>query len=184
MSELEKINPYQATVALADDSLDRSIDDQEPATLTRTALRWFGICSFSALPSFFIAASQSSPLFALILGISVFACGYTALDYYTATSRFRKNRRVSRTLRITYGTRIVITILFPIAVWLDIMCGIASITIADWLFGGGQIEVIESFGGAFFTTILQGLVMNLVLAIYAILVYAIQTLFAPFSAAS
>lgn len=182
MSELEDINPYQPVVEIADEVTPVPSEDRQPASLSRTALRWFGICGFSALPSFFIAV-QSSPIAALILGIVVFACGYTALDYNTAKMRFRQDRRVVRTLKITYGTRIVITVLFPIAVWLDMLCGIASITISNTLFGGGQM-VIETFGGALFTTLVQGLMMNLVLALYALLIHAIQTLYASVSMAS
>ncbi|MEO1526798.1 MAG: hypothetical protein AAFX06_15285 [Planctomycetota bacterium] len=76
-------------------------------------------------------------------------------------------------LKITYGTRIAITILFPVALYLDLICGVVSMSISENVFQ----RSIETFHVAFLTTILQGLVMNAVLAVYGLLVHGIQFVF-------
>ena len=133
-----------------------------------------GICGISAIPSFVIAYSQAnSPALALLTGVALFAIGYTALDYSTAKTAIRRNKTFSRTLKITYGTRILITVLFPVALYLDVICGFFSVAASEFLFGSNN-AALETFVGVVFTVILQGIAMNIVLACYALVVHLIQ----------
>lgn len=178
MSDSEPLNPYRASTLVSEqDALaagDGRVGEDGPVSLGRTAIRWFLICGISAIPSFVIAYSQAnSPALALLTGVALFAIGYTALDYSTAKTAIRRNKTFSRTLKITYGTRILITIFFPVAFYLDVICGFFSVAASEFLFGSNN-AALETFVGVVFTVILQGIAMNIVLACYALVVHLIQ----------
>ncbi len=112
----------------------------------------------------------------MVLGILIFVAGYTWLDYSTAKLAWRRNRRLRRTLRIAYGTRIAISILFPLGGTLDVICGLISMQLTAPFTG---LEAAEGPGGFFsilLITLVQGCVLNLVLGSYALLVYGVQVL--------
>lgn len=112
----------------------------------------------------------------MLTGVLIFAVGYTYLDYATVLTPLRQNRMISITLRVVYGTRIVITIIFPLACSLDLMCGLFSTGFTEVLFGN---TAIRTFLGALFTTLVQGVLMNLVLGVYALLIMGLVILFSP-----
>lgn len=149
--------------------------DSLPVTsLRRIAVRWFTICGISSVPSFCAGfAIASSPTIGMVAGIVVFALCYTALDRATVETTFRRNRMVSRTLKFTYGTRVAITVVFPVGFSLDLYCGIVSTSATRLLFGSEEVA-LESIFGAFVTTLIQGCVLNFVLAIYAVGIFLAQ----------
>ncbi len=178
MSEESKINPYQVSSGVVETTFtDLANSPSEPipkASLLRTAVRWFFVCGISCIPSFTIGLGiASSPPLAMVMGVILFAVGYTALDYATAGSPVRQNSEVSRTLKIAYGTRIAITIIFPVGLYLDMMCGILSVSAMEFLLGSQQLA-LESFAGALITTLAQGITLNGLLALYALLVHGAQ----------
>jgi len=156
--------------------------DTEAPQLLRIAARWFLICGISAVPSFYLGPNQSlATSMAMVVGVVIFALGYCVVDYLTANAEFRRDRNIIRTLKISYATRIALTILFPVGIFLDMMCGMISVPLAGFLFSPfeqGEANfgppVLDSFLGIVVTTIMQGLVLNVVLGIYAVLVYMIQ----------
>ncbi len=161
-------------------------DRPEPASFMRTAIRWLIVCSISAVPSFFFGlAVTNGQIAAMVLGILIFAIGYTLLDFGTAEWRFRRNPVTRRTMKITYGTRIAISIIFPVGAAIDLCCGVLSVGLTEMITGGGlRLAERDSGAGTFasflatvFTTIVQGLVMNAVMAVYALIVHAIQLAF-------
>jgi hypothetical protein len=183
VSEFEPvINPYAPSAVVENDPLpDPGSPAQEmdpPASLARTALRWLIVCGLSAMPSFFWGFAITNGRFAgMILGIMVFVVGYTLLDYRTASRPFRQRKTIRRTLRIAYGTRIAISILFPLGMYLDLICGMLSISVTQSVMG---FEFSDSgpasFGASFVTTLVQGIVLNLVLGMYAAVVFTVQLL--------
>jgi hypothetical protein len=179
-------NPY-APSAIVDDAAaderwdrvaaanDHDSDAETPRlTLTRTALRWLFVCAVSAVPSFVYGyLVTNGRIGGMVSGILIFAAGYTLLDYRTASHPWRQMREVRRTLRIAYGTRIAVSIIFPIGGFLDLVCGFVTISMMSPLVGGGY-EDDFGFFASLITTLVQGCVLNLVLGSFALLVHLIQ----------
>ena len=180
MDDEQEINPYlparETEVDRGEWESDREKTPIPRASLGWTAIRWIFVCVLSALPSFVLGLTVAqNEIAAMVLGILIFTIGYTVLDYGTASSRFRQNRKVSRTLRIAYGTRVAISILFPLAFYLDLFCGVITLTLTQRFTGVDAIyDDIDGFFGTLLTTLVQGLVLNLVLGVYALIVHAIQ----------
>ncbi|MGI9474249.1 MAG: hypothetical protein ACR2NZ_22095 [Rubripirellula sp.] len=182
----QTINPYSPSAELElGTAAPGPVQDEGPnlpasRSLLRTSIRWFVVCVISALPSFVVGmAISQNQIAAMVIGILIFAFGYTWADYATAKMPFRQNRRVSRTLKIAYGTRIAVSIIYPIGLFLDMFCGMLSVSLTQvvsdvQLRDGGAM----GFAATLFTTLVQGVVLNVVLAVYASLVYAIQWLVA------
>ena len=174
-------NPYAPTAlsASVQDELTRELADAKneeyvPSSLQWTAFRWFAICSLCAVPSFLVGWQITNARYdAMLTGIFIFSVGYTALDYGTARQSWRRQRLIRRTLRTMYGTRIAITILFPIGYTLDLLCGSFSIQLTEAI-AGAEFRTDDSrfhaFDTVLLTTLIQGCVMNLVVAAYGLLI--------------
>jgi hypothetical protein len=146
------------------------------ASLARIVRCWLFVCSLSAIPSFFFGFGVSNGQVAgMILGILIFVIAYTILDYTTASRPFRRNRQVRRTLKIAYGTRIAISIIFPLGAYVDIFCGFLSIGLIQSV-SGFEFRSSEgmSFGATLLTTLVQGVLLNIALACYAMVVHGVQ----------
>jgi hypothetical protein len=174
-------NPYAPSAELETSQgilppADHTTDPVKRASLFWTFVRWFVVCTISAVPSFVVGVGlATNQIAAMLLGIAMFIVGYTVLDYATAETKVRRNTRVSRTLKIAYGTRIAISIIFPIAMFLDMICGMVSLTLTQSLLLFDQFEQGQmGFWATLITTIVQGFVLNAVIAVYAILIHLIQ----------
>ncbi len=182
MAEIEpSLNPYAPTTAVDNDPYvdpaAPAADEEIPASLRRTALRWLVVCGISAAPSFvFGLAITGGQVAGMLTGILLFVIGYTLLDYRTASLPIRRKRTVRRTLKITYGTRIAISILFPIGAYLDTICGILSVGLTQSITGFELRSASGEMGyfAATFTTLVQGALLNVVLGCYALMVHGIQ----------
>ena len=157
---------------------------RQPLPVWRIAIRWTFVCVLSAIPSFLLGmtVTNNQQIAAMVTGIAIFCVLYTWLDWRTASSAWRHRKSVKWTLGITYGTRVLISVAVPIGGMLDFLCGIASTTLASKLTGfqfepSGTPSNISGFGESFFpvllTTLIQGGLMNVVLAFYGIVVFGI-----------
>ncbi len=110
----------------------------------------------------------------MVIGVLIFVIGYSALEF-TKTIQQKMADPVSRRAAwIAYGTRVAISILF-IGVYLDIFCGAFAIGISSSVSGfqgslgrisrGDVPASIECFQ-FMVTTIVQGVLLNLVLFAY------------------
>ncbi|MAI70661.1 MAG: hypothetical protein CMM01_07095 [Rhodopirellula sp.] len=159
------------------EALKPAIGTEKPRSLPWIACRWLLVCSVSAVPSFYLGVGVSDgQIAAMGLGVLFFAVGYTFLDCKTATRPIRQIRLVSITLRLVYATRMIITVLFPIGLFVDMFCGILSVGCTESIFGS---SVIKTFPGALFTTLVQGVILNVVLVLYGLLVVGAVMLFVP-----
>ncbi|MDA7492853.1 hypothetical protein N8510_02015 [bacterium] len=159
------------------DALSGEIESRKPVSLGGISFRWLLVCSVSALPSFYMGAGISDgQIAAMVLGVLVFASGYTVLDYQTAHTRIRQYRLTRTTLRVVYVTRMLLTLLFPVGMFVDGLCGALSLGLAENLFGS---LAVKTFSGAFLTTLTQGAILNFILALYGLLVVGVIMLFAP-----
>jgi hypothetical protein len=106
--------------------------------------------------------------------VAIFIVAYTLV---TGTRPFRtigSKPRLRRTFRIGYGTRLVISIIFPIGMQLDMLCGLLSTGAVAQL-----VENPESFAGILTTTLVQGAVLNVLLLLYMSAVYGVVRLVMP-----
>ena len=159
------------------EALKPAIGTEKPRSLPWIACRWLLVCSVSAVPSFYLGTEVSKGQFAaMVLGVLIFAVGYTFLDCKTALRPIRQKRLVSITLRLVYATRMLITVLFPVGLFVDMFCGILSVGCTEVIFGS---SAIRTFPGALFTTLVQGVILNVVLALYGLLVVGVVMLCAP-----
>jgi hypothetical protein len=147
---------------------------------------WTFVCILSAAPSFFMGGmihSKPSQIAAMATGVLLFIVAYTLIGSSKWAKRARRNRVFRRTVQIGYGTRIAISVIFPVSFILDGLLGGISISATDSLFSieppvrwypndGNNIGFVP----VFFTTILQGCLLNVVLLIYMSLVYGIARL--------
>ena len=85
---------------------------------------------------------------------------------------------LKRTVFIGYGIRLLISIVFPIGMMVDMFPGIFSVGAANLVApsGGVQDAAINSFTGTVVATIVQGILLNLVLLGFMLLVHGIQLL--------
>ncbi len=93
-----------------------------------------------------------------------------------------------RTTWIGYGTRIAASIIFPVGMLVDSICGIFSVGVNRWFFGGFPSfhEHAEVTGGEhsivfiqyLTTTVTQGLLLNIALTGYMLFVFGICHIFA------
>lgn len=168
--------PPESEPELAD-AFKPAVTAKKSHSLGWIATRWLVVCAVSAVPSFYLGTEVSKGQFAaMTLGILIFAAIYIFLDCKTSGLPFRQNRLCVITLRMVYVTRMVITVIFPIAMFVDLICGLTSVACTETIFGS---RAIQTFPGALFTTLLQGVMLNLVLAIYGLFVIGLVMLFAP-----
>ena len=62
----------------------------------------------------------------MAFGMLIFIAGYVATDRYTFYWQFRRRLAVRLSLFITYLIRIVASVIFPIALYADIVCAMIS----------------------------------------------------------
>ena len=144
-------------------------------TLWGTLLRWIVICSVSAAPSFWLGYQSiaESQILAMLSGVLVFIVFYTALDYGTRHWTIRKNPWVRGSLAFGYTTRFFVSFIPPVFLWTDGWIGMYSIRLVEFLLGVPEPMQFEQvnpgdigFYQVFLTTIVQGLFLNVILAIW------------------
>lgn len=119
----------------------------------------------------------------MIAGIVVFIVLYVLVERTQRVQRILSWRFARRTAWIGYGTRIAASIIFPIGMFPDVFCGMFSLGFSGWLFGGNTMMALrseqttfdESYAMVFtefmLTTIVQGVLLNVVLFGYMIFVF-------------
>jgi hypothetical protein len=143
-----------------------------PADITRRALLWTLLCGISAAPSFIWAARGFNRL-AMILGVVIFITLYTLTTSTPAFLRFREKPFIRRTLYIGYGTRILISVIFPVGMAADLIPGLISISVVHTILG----SMSEGFVATLLITIVHGTILNFLLTIYMFIVWGFQRLF-------
>ena len=141
-------------------------------------LFWSMICWVSAGPSFFfgygVTPKGPAAILAMALGVVIFSVAYALITGTELVARIRRRRVLRYTLRVGYGTRVGLSVLFPIGMYVDVICGMLSYGLVDEVLG-----TTETFGAILVTTLIQGVVLNIVLAIYMLPVAGILKLAVP-----
>jgi hypothetical protein len=182
------LNPY-APSASVDDCRDESLPnvpwrDQKPPPplLAKLCLRWTLVCLIAAAPSFIIAysAQQHAPV-AMLLGILCFIVAYVWLDYHTHYQVWRRHPFVRRMLVFGYGTRVAISLVFPVGSAVDLVSGMMAYSVVGMIFNPNSPEGIEkqavSFGVTFLLTMVQGAILNIILAAWCLVCSVIVLFF-------
>ncbi|QEG24628.1 hypothetical protein [Mariniblastus fucicola] len=175
-----------------------AIPDFDPDTeirefhLGKSLVRWLVICIVSAAPSFFwgmaLADDYAIQSVAMLLGILTFVALYVFIESREWTRRKLTNRSIRLAVNIGYISRIVISVIYPVAMILDMICGMFSVGLVSELFGYGfgletryeETEIVAwpyMLVWFYFTTLVQGVFLNIVLGGYTMLVYAFALLF-------
>lgn len=181
----DESNPFAPPASLAV-SPRRRISPPAPREFRSWPLSlaiWTLVCLLSAGPSFYwgfgtIARGQ---LAAMLLGVCLFIVAYTLGDQCTQRQRWRQLRSIALTLRVGYLTRIVISLIFPIGLMIDVLCGLFSVSIVQglmpFLFEAGDQEGVyheqAGFLGTLLVTLVQGVILNLLLFFYMLVVLGI-----------
>jgi hypothetical protein len=153
----------------------------------KSLLLWSLVCTVSATPSFFwgVLTIATAQALAMLTGVAIFVGLYTAGDQWTQQARWRRNRPLRLSLKIGYITRLAISVIFPVGGFIDMFCGIFSISVAEFVTNsnmvwGHGVEQGGALGAGFvftlITTLIQGAVLNVILFAYVLLVWGIVIL--------
>lgn len=154
-------------------------------TLLRSSITWLAVCFIAATPSFYWGWMTVAPnqAVAMVTGVLIFVAIYIAADQTRLATKLRSNRAARISLRITYGLRIAASVIFPVGMIPDMFCGMLSISLVGQLAQlngatGDSFESMDSvgFGACLAITLVQGVLLNLVLAGFGILIFGITTL--------
>ena len=182
----DPINPYApATPTIEGESVGSdptpSVTGTTPS-LNRLILRWTIVCSIAAGPSFFIGYDVSKQrISAMSLGVILFIAIYVLVDLYTRRWQWRQNVIARRILIFCYATRIAISVIFPIGMMVDIFAGLVSVTIIGESsivnHNDGGVALPMSFATTLMLTMVQGFVLNLVLAVWGLIAFLVVLAF-------
>ncbi len=152
-------------------------------------VKWFIVCIISAGPSFFWAmALHRGPeqILAIATGILLFIVIYTAIGSSSRMQLARRNKALRVTMRIGYGTRIVLSIIVPVGLFVDLCFGMVATSIIGGVTSGQftpeayeRSSTTHGFVKVLATTILQGVLLNLALLAYMAIVYWVLKFFLP-----
>jgi len=190
--EQQTPNPFASpAVAVAS-----AIPDFDPDTEIRefnfgkSLAKWLLICFVCAAPSFYFGLVLGRSYFiqsaAMVMGILTYVALYVYVESLAWTRRRLMDRSLRLAVKIGYITRIVVSVLFPVGMFLDIFCGMLSVSATSAIFGvefGPMRTEMADVGAPFvffwfyLTTLVQGTLMNIVLGAYTLIVYAIALLF-------
>lgn len=188
-SATSQANPFEAPAAI-EGEVEAILQEEtkEVAPLSKLFWKWAFVCGVSATPSFIVAMSFEPDWPAkaggMVTGILLFVLSYVYAERTKFIQDLLKKPFVRTTAWIGYGTRIFITVVFPIGFFVDMFCGMLSVglsqAITGMVFGfdsgdGGSSSAssISSFSWFFLTTVIQGMVLNIVLFAYMLLVWLI-----------
>ena len=137
------------------------------------------MCGLSAAPSFFWGCTlhhATEHISAMLCGVGVFVLLYTALECSSVYRQLIDAPHVRRTLLIGYGTRLLMSLLFPVGLTLDMFLGVIAVSLVETAMSipYGSDASRLTFAVVFVTTLVQGVLLNLVLVAYMALIFAVQ----------
>lgn len=110
--------------------------------------------------------------------IILFIVGYSIVETQPVVRRLMQDPRKRLAARITYGIRMAISIIFPIGLGIDMFIGLASIMLVSPFFqsqaGFGEDG---SFLMHFVTTIVDGILMNILVLLVMAPIFGLCVLF-------
>ena len=140
-------------------------------------MRWLGVwllvCSAAAAPSFYIAAENGFDRGAMVVGVLCFAFLYTAASGTRAfAGRYARDAALRTTMYLGYGIRCGLALAFPVSWMVDMVPGMIS----TGLIGSTELPP-KAFAATLLTTLVQGVLLNLILAFFMAVAYPIVRAF-------
>ena len=178
-------NPYAAPFSAAPTALPNEQHPLPPPQPARVIAKWLIVCVVAAAPSFFFGGGlgqwRAPEVLGMIAGVLIFVAGYSSIEFLPSIRSAMRQRTKRKATRIAYITRMVISIVFPIGIFIDIYCGAISVflsgalTQVNGLAMGGTNGIPERpmirFFAFLFTTLVQGTLLNILLFAYMMIVY-------------
>lgn len=187
------VNPFAAPVTSSTiHPLPGNPNPLPPPKLPNVFVKWLVVCAFAAGPSFFFGGGmggwRTPAVVGMVIGVLIFVVGYTALEFTTAIQEKMAKPVSRRAAWIAYLTRVGISIVFPVGIFVDVFCGIFAVGISSAVTGiqsgiephvreAPNIPALEEFFQYMFTTVVQGVLLNLVLFAYMGLAWLVCNLF-------
>lgn len=174
-------NPYQAPTSSGSIATAIELEPDKPVQVGKVFLKWLVICVISAAPSFFwgflIGQQTISSVVGMLAGILTFVVGYATIECRPFAQRWLRNRLIRRTAKIGYGTRLGMSIIFPVGMYLDMITGMIAIATTQGFDDNGMGNEQMPLLWFYLTTIVQGIYLNIVLFVYMLVAYAFVRLF-------
>lgn len=137
------------------------IADRLPAQIGLACL----ICCVTAIPSFAWAVHEFD-VAAMCVGVLFYITGYVVIWNVVADGMVFRNYHAAWAVRIAYGTRLFVSVVFPVGMALDLIPGVFSCSLIESTLGKGN-----DFPHTFAITLVQGVFLHVGLALFALLVY-------------
>lgn len=188
MSELKNVpeenlvNPYAAPTSIETGHFDDDAALLPAPRPGKVLIKWLTVCVIAAAPSFYfgggIGGWRTPEILGMVMGILVFVVGYSLIEFLPQVQSALQKKAQHRATRIAYITRIVISVLFPIGIFVDLYCGIFSVFVSSTITGEQGFPRASStdapslrFLYHLLTTLIQGTVLNIILFSYMLIVY-------------
>lgn len=156
--------------------LDIPLEEKPFPTLPSTILRWALVCGIAAVPSFVIGLNVTEGQFlGMVTGIAIFVAGYVWADLVTRNRPWRRYRNIRITLRTVYILRLIVSVILPAGMIVDMFTGmiaVVTVTSITQLDNGAGLGFISTV----FTTLIQGVLLNILLMVLALCIYPIVRL--------
>lgn len=175
-------NPYATGPLKEGDDDDQELlldipSEEKPfPTLPSTILRWTLVCGIAAVPSFVIGLNVTEGQFlGMVTGIAIFVAGYVWADLVTRNRPWRRYRNIRITLRTVYILRLIVSVILPAGMIVDMFTGmiaVVTVTSITQLNDGTGLGFISTV----FTTLVQGVLLNILLMVLALCIYPIVRL--------
>ena len=178
----DAVNPYAAPKHPTDQSgrpdsigpvADESVDDAatQPASLRRMIAVWSAVGIVSAAPSFVVGLAITEGQFVgMVAGVATFVGLLVLIDFRTTRTTWRRRPLVRRTLRTVYITRLIVSLVFPVGMYIDMLCGFASVGLSSIALSIDPAlrpdDHHHTFVFAYLTTLIQGGVIHVVMSVY------------------
>lgn len=172
------MNPYAAPASLPVEQATLAAGEYQPRPL-RALARWTLICVMSAAPSFFWGCAlhkQPHHIAGMICGILAFILVYTAIECTHYYHQIISRPHVRCAALIGYGTRVLMSVIFPVGLFVDMFTGVWSVAIAQSVFRASADvpdgSMAASFLQVFVATVIQGAFLNAMLLVYMLFIYS------------
>lgn len=135
---------------------------------------WSGLCVAAAIPGLAWAWRTGYSPPGTLTGLTLYIVLFTVLSGTASFQRLWRNPYARRAVYIAIGTRLFMAAAFPIGLAIEIAPGIASVALAEEVFG---LRHHPSFQAALLTTVIHGALLNLLLLVYGVIAWALLRAF-------
>lgn len=179
----QALNPYRPSPEITPTSDPQSPQTSSPGppqiSLTWTVIRWTLVCVIAALPSFFLGLDFTRGRYlGMIAGIATFITLYVAADLCTRFWPIRRKLAIRRTLVFVYVSRLVVSVIFPVGLFVDLMTGAVMLSFTEdtrevfaTAITQSPINVFAAFWATYRMTVIQATLMNIVLTLWGLLAF-------------